>query len=300
MNEPEQTPHSSNEPGSDPGSDPNSEQPIEVLEPPRRIPNMGHALLFLALAGVLLILFQLVLLIGKHPVQPRGNAALTVSPKLLLASMAGTYLSALFASSWLFSRLWRRSFLSGVQWRWSAARSQMLRLVPLGFALAIIAQGALYYLTPPKSMPIEEMFASASDAWLITAFGTLVAPLFEEICFRGFLVPAFAIAYDWVSLPRTPEAHARWRAGASLSPLALIFSAIVSSLLFALIHGHQVGYLVPVIVVLFSVSLVLTFVRIKTGSVACSTVVHAAYNSFVFLVALIQTGGYRHLERLKS
>jgi len=39
---------------------------------------------------------------------------------------------------------------------------------------------------------------------LITLFGTLVAPMFEEIAFRGFLLPAFAIAYDWLSL-RAPR-----------------------------------------------------------------------------------------------
>ena len=49
---------------------------------------------------------------------------------------------------------------------------------------------------------------------------------------------------------------------------------------------------------LFSISLVLTFVRIKTGSVAASTLVHASYNFFDFLLLCIATGGYRHLDRL--
>jgi membrane protease YdiL (CAAX protease family) len=39
-------------------------------------------------------------------------------------------------------------------------------------------------------------------------------------------------------------------------------------------------------------------VRVKTGSVAASVLVHGAYNGFVFLVVIIQTGGYRHLERM--
>jgi hypothetical protein len=32
--------------------------------------------------------------------------------------------------------------------------------------------------------------------------------------------------------------------------------------------------------------------------VAASTLVHAAYNSFIFIVMIFSTGGYRHLERL--
>jgi hypothetical protein len=50
--------------------------------------------------------------------------------------------------------------------------------------------------------------------------------------------------------------------------------------------------------VLFSISLLLTFVRVKTGSVAASVLVHGAYNGFVFLMVMVQTGGYRHLERM--
>jgi len=46
------------------------------------------------------------------------------------------------------------------------------------------------------------------------------------------------------------------------------------------------------------ISLLLTLVRVKTGSVAASVLVHGAYNGFVFLVVIIQTGGYRHLERM--
>jgi hypothetical protein len=39
-------------------------------------------------------------------------------------------------------------------------------------------------------------------------------------------------------------------------------------------------------------------VRIKTRSVASSTLVHACYNLSVFMTLFIATGGYRHLERL--
>ena len=74
------------------------------------------------------------------------------------------------------------------------------------------------------------------DAWLITLFGTLVAPVFEEVCFRGFLLPAFAIAYDWLSLPRTAEARSRWQTTATLTPASLVFSAVLTSIFFALMH----------------------------------------------------------------
>jgi len=164
----------------------------------------------------------------------------------------------------------------------------------------LMMQVVTYFVTPPKSMPMDEFFLSAATAWAITLFGTALAPAFEEICFRGFLVPAFAIAYDWLSLPRTNEARERWRTTTTLTPAALIFSALLSSLLFVWIHGAQYAYYWASLLALFCISLLLTFVRVKTQSVAASAIVHAAYNSFVFLVGIIATCGYRHLDRLTN
>jgi membrane protease YdiL (CAAX protease family) len=90
----------------------------------------------------------------------------------------------------------------------------------------------------------------------------------------------------------------RWQATTTLTPLSLVFSAIVTSFLFMLLHGPQVGYQWGPMLVLFSISLVLTFVRVKTQSVAASTLVHISYNSFLFLVMIIATGGYRHMDRV--
>ena len=154
------------------------------------------------------------------------------------------------------------------------------------------------FITSPKALPIDDFFITQWDAWLLTIFGTIVAPIFEEVCFRGFLMPAFAIAYDWISMPRTPVSRLRWQTTTTLTPAALIFSAILSSIFFAFLHAQQVAHVWAIILLLFSISLVLTFVRIKTNSVAASTLVHGAYNFFVFLMLMIQTGGYRHLDRM--
>jgi len=50
--------------------------------------------------------------------------------------------------------------------------------------------------------------------------------------------------------------------------------------------------------VLAVVSLILCFVRIRTNSVAASTLVHATYNLSVFVSIFIATSGFHHLERL--
>ena len=267
--------------------------------PLRRVPHMGHALVFVAFTGLLLILLELVLVaMGRAPGAVHGGVAKLLHPKMQLAMLAATYLTTLLASWFFFPQLWQRRFLDGLQWRWPAARNQAGRLVALGLMLGVMVQIATNFITPPKSRPIDAFFLTQADAWLITLFGTIVAPIFEEVCFRGFLLPAFAIAYDWLSLPRTVEARSRWQTTTTLTPASLVFSAVLTSVLFALMHITQVAHLWAALLVLFTISLVLAFVRVKTGSVAASVLVHGAYNGFVFLVVMVQTGGYRHLERM--
>ena len=269
------------------------------MEPaPRRIPHLGHALLFLVTAvGILFASQMLLLLLGKSPTAVRNGVTLQ-HPMLQMASLAATYLLTIAISWVIFPRIWNRSFLEGVRWNWYTARVYGPRLVLLGLVLGLLIQVLTYFITPPKTLPIDQFFATPLDAWVMTFFGIFVAPVFEEICFRGFLVPAFAIAYDFLSLKRTPEAELHWRTTTILTPVSLMFSAVATSLLFAWMHAQQIAHLWAALAALFSVSLLLTIVRVRTQSVAASAMVHAAYNSFIFIAVLIQTGGYRHLDRL--
>ena len=262
---------------------------------PTRIPHLGHAALFLIITGLTLLLAQATLLGVVHPIRV-GNAS--VSPKLLLAAEAFTYIFSLAVSSLIFPLLWRRSFATGIQWNLPAANRNLAKLIPLGLVLSVVVQASSSLLPTPKTMPMDDFFRTPSDVWIITAFGILLAPLFEEVLFRGFFVPAFAIAYDWLCLPRTEVARATWNASNKLTVPALAFSAVFSSILFALLHGEQTAFTWPVLVLLFGVSLILTTVRLRLRSVAASTLVHASYNLTIFLAAFVATGGYRHLERL--
>jgi membrane protease YdiL (CAAX protease family) len=268
-------------------------------DPPTRIPHLGHAALFLAITGVFLLLTQLVLLGLIHPAIIGGKAAAgSVSPKLLVGSEALAYIGTLIISWFTFPFLWRRSFADGIQANPSAARRNALRLIPMGLVLSLTVQAISSLATMPKDIPMDDFFRTASDVWLVTAFGTLLAPLFEEILFRGFLLPAFAIAYDWLSLPRTPAALETWHSNNKLTRPALIFSAVLTSILFAALHGQQTAFAWPVLILLFCVSLVLSYVRLRLRSVMASTLIHVSYNATIFLFAFIATGGFRHLDKI--
>jgi uncharacterized protein len=268
-------------------------------DPPVRIPHIGHALLFLAIAGLFLLLVQLLLLGLVHPPAIAGRAATgAVSPKLLVGSEALSYLATLTLSWFIFPLLWKRPFAEGIQANPDAARRNVLRLIPMGLVLSFAVQAISSLATMPKDIPMDDFFRTASDVWLVTAFGTLLAPLFEEVLFRGFLLPAFAIAYDWLSLPRTPAAHELWHSTNKLTRPALFFSAVLTSILFAVLHGQQTAFAWPVLLLLFCVSLVLSFVRLRLRSVLASTLIHVSYNATIFLTAFIATGGYRHLDKI--
>jgi uncharacterized protein len=264
-------------------------------EPPVRIPHLGHALVFLAIAGLSLLLTQLMFLGVSHPIATRSIA---ISPKLLVGSEALSYVATLALSWFIFPLLWKRPFAMGIQANPDAARRNAIRLIPIGLVLSFAVQAISSLMTMPKNIPMDDFFRTRSDIWLITAFGTLLAPLFEEILFRGFLLPAFAIAYDWLSLPRTPAAYEQWHSNNNITTPAFVFSAVLTSILFAALHGQQTAFAWPVLLLLFCVSLVLCFVRLRLRSVMASTLIHVSYNATIFLTAFIATGGYRHLDKL--
>jgi membrane protease YdiL (CAAX protease family) len=294
-------------PADDPSLPPGAAILIEAPPPenvtgpgvPARVPHIGHAFLFIALAGFFLLITQAILL-ALSPVKgdPQKLVSAATHPKLLVASMAISYVLTLLASFFFFPLLWQRSFGNGIQWDFAMARRNLHKLIPIGLITGFTVQALSSLIPVPKSLPMDDFFRSTSDVWLVTAFGTLLAPLFEEIAFRGFLFPAFAIAYDWLSLPKTPAARELWRTTTNLTFASLVFSAVVSSILFALLHAQQLAHAWGALAVLFVVSLVLTLVRIRTRSVACSAIVHACYNFSVFLTLFIATGGYRHLDRM--
>jgi hypothetical protein len=137
-------------------------------------------------------------------------------------------------------------------------------------------------------------------AWLLFAFGVTVAPFFEEMAFRGFLLPALCTAYDWLGerskgVPRRPldgNGNPQW------SMPAMIVGSILTSLPFALMHGEQTGYSLGPFLLLVFVSLVLCWVRLSMRSLAASTLVHSCYNLMLFSFMLLGTDGFKHLDKM--
>ena len=135
---------------------------------------------------------------------------------------------------------------------------------------------------------------------MLFAFGVTFAPFFEEILFRGFLLPAVCTAWDWAierstgkpAPPLDPGGNPQW------SMFAMVGGAFATSVPFAAMHAAQTGYSLGPFLLLICVSLALCWARLSTRSLAASVLVHASYNFLLFSLMLLGTSGFRHLDKM--
>ena len=267
--------------------------------PPRRIPHIGHTVLFFTVAIIVLLLTSVsvfALAMGFHLLGTETPEQLLREPRLLIPSMAAAYLIA-GAIVWaIFTYLWQRTFLGGLHWNFTAVRRRWIPLLAGGIVLSLVVQFLSNFLPVPKTLPIDDFFRNSADVWMVALFGTFVAPIFEELAFRGFLLPSLASAWDWLQGRRED-------AGVDQDPhwsiAALVVSCTITSIAFALVHADQLAHAWAPLAVLFAVSLVLCGVRLWTESLAASTLIHATYNGTIFTILFFVTGGFRHLDKIK-
>jgi membrane protease YdiL (CAAX protease family) len=284
-------------------------------------PHLGHTLLFFLIVvvtgfavgvGVALALMHL----GSH--LHESQQQMQTDPLLVIPVEAAVYAIAAAISFLVFPLFWRRSFGQGVHWRGIVAGQRWWALVAIGVATSVIVQFLSNFLPIPKELPIDKFFTHRLGVWLIAIFGVTVAPAFEELAFRGFLLPSLATAWDWVvdrarvAPPPPPLPAAEWQPEAVYTappaePMlsdpkwslpALIFSIIITSIGFAMLHGAQLAHSFAPLCVLFAVSVVLCITRLRFHSLAASTMVHAMYNATIFVMLFIGTDGFRHLDKL--
>ena len=210
------------------------------------------------------------------------------------------YFFTLMGCMALFPHLWHTSFFRGVEWRWSTAAGARARLMGTALFCLVLAVVDGKLMPGPENAPIDEVFKMPGAPWFMFFFGTLLAPFFEEMLFRGFLLPAFCTAYNW-SGERITKRLAPWpdEEGKTVWTMpAMAVGSVLVSIPFALMHGAQTGYSLGPFLLLFCVSLVLCWVRLRLRSLAASTLVHASYNFLLFAIMIAGTGGFKHLDRL--
>jgi membrane protease YdiL (CAAX protease family) len=190
----------------------------------------------------------------------------------------------------VFSLWWNRSFAKGIHWNLSGAMRKILVLAGLGVVTGLAITLAGNFLPMPKEPPIlKDLMNSATGAWALLVFGVTLAPLTEELAFRGFLLPSLVNMFRWFG---SSEDVLRY--------IGIPISIVLTSIPFALMHAQQVSNSWGPVLLIGCVSVILCVVRLTTDSVAAGVMVHCAYNLTLFSGLLYQTDWFRHLDKLKS
>jgi len=125
---------------------------------------------------------------------------------------------------------------------------------------------------PAIPTPVENLISGRGSLFLVAFFAVVLGPLFEELLFRGFL------------LPLLERALGAW-------PAILLAAGG-----FALLHGQQYQWAWQQLLVVGLAGVAFGYARFKSGSTAAAALLHAGYNLTYFVGYLIQSRDTLHLN----
>jgi membrane protease YdiL (CAAX protease family) len=196
-----------------------------------------------------------------------GSAAgLGVDANLIFISILGV----LPAHALTFLTVWfvvtksgRRPFLQTLGWSWPRNFGPWKAI---GLAVLLLAIGGLLtrYLGGSETQ-LDQIINSSLKARFATAFlAAATGPLVEELIYRGMLYAAFQ------------------------KVLGMTWAVVLVSALFAGVHVLQYYNNLGVIAVITLLSVALTLVRARTGSLLPSYVMHLVFNGIQAIILVVQ------------
>ena len=147
-------------------------------------------------------------------------------------------------------------FLNSISPYLLAAWIWILGLLIIGVWYYLINLSNINWLTPPNTGDSMPQYLSKSF-FLFCTVAILIAPISEEIFFRGFLLKIFNTKYGNQK------------------------SVILNSLIFALFHLH-IGAIIPV----FILGLTISWIKIKTESLLPCIGIHIIQNSLAIILSI--------------
>ena len=179
-------------------------------------------------------------------------------------------LSTLGFIAFLIKIVHGQSFLETIHWHKNRQFGTAF-LVSLGATLAISVL-VVSSLFPSREAPIEKMLSSTTAMYFYVILGVAVAPIVEEIIFRGFL-------FKVISDLRGSNA-----------------AVVVTALLFGGLHVLQLWGNWVAVALIFVVGYILSFVRQRSNSLIPSFIIHTSYNTMLFgafvLSSLVQKASH--------
>ncbi len=235
------------------------EQPLPTEEtrllPPARTPvwNWQDVMLFFGLGLPVIVVMQLLLVSGARMLHYRPD-----NPVLGIAGQALAYILMFSLLAGILRMQYRAPFWQSLGWvptRVSVFSSLSMGVI-LAFGLAVL--GGLLRI-PEVDSPISKLLGSQDSAMVLVVFGVFIAPVAEELGFRGFLQPI---------LVRT--------AGAAVG-------IGVTALLFGMLHWEQNSRSWAHVGIITLAGAAFGALRHFSGSTRTSILAHVAYNATLFL-----------------
>ena len=149
-----------------------------------------------------------------------------------------------------------RKYLALQPFSWSVG----IGMLGLLLIFMIGSQALTYLLNESPLVFVDPLYQSVSSVWLLIFAMVIVAPIYEELIFRGLLWSAIAEQFSNV-------ANAEHRGA--------IVASLVTSVIFAVIHLQYGIYEIGTIVVL---ALIFCYARIKSGSLLLTMLLHIVNN----------------------
>lgn len=187
------------------------------------------------------------------------------SPGKAMKALPGQFLGYILwfvALRCLLFMKYNRPFWSSLGWRWP--REGLARYMTLGLLLTVfvIMLGALLR-TPQLKSPMDDLMDSTVAITLVGFSAVALAPVCEELAFRGFLQPLLQ------------HSAGPWRA------------VFLTALPFALLHGAQYAWNWQRLLLLLAAGSTFGWVRMRSGSTLAATATHATYNFSYFMTFIL-------------
>jgi len=200
---------------------------------------LGLYLPAFALAGLIFRFF---------PWRIPGKAAETLVPMLL------GYAFWFLGLYWILRTNYVDSIREGLAWRLPQRGIAISLFGGPVLAIFITVVGVILK-TPQVQNQIQTWLSADKSSLILTAvFATMLAPLFEEVAFRGFLQPL------------------------AIRAMGTFLGIVLTAVPFALIHGPQMHWSWQHLLLLSIAGSCFGWIRYRTASTVASTIMHSTYN----------------------
>jgi membrane protease YdiL (CAAX protease family) len=180
---------------------------------------------------------------------------------LLLPLQLALYVFVYFCFYVTFKFRYGRPVFASLGWRKTGLRPMVAAVSGAALAIGVSVLATLIH-TPKVKSPIDEITNTPLTLAIFGVMAITVAPLFEELFFRGFIQPL---------LSRT---------------FGVVAGVVLTAVFFGALHAPEDSWAWQYALAVSIAGGVFGWVRARTQSIIPSTIMHGSYNA-VFIVALI-------------